>query len=132
MLTRTKRTIACATAAALVLTTLGSAPGFAAGAPKQVPTMKQGDVEVGAAKRHRSRSAGSAAALGAFAAVIGTIASVAAARQYRDYPYGYEYYGGPYAYAPGYYGGPHAVAPGYGYYNYAPRAYRHRVWPGHW
>jgi hypothetical protein len=128
MLTNTKRTIAGVTAAALVLTAVGTTPGFAASASKQGPAMQQADVEVSAARRHRHRGVPPAAALGAFAAIAGTIASVAAAQRYRDDPYRYGYYGGPY---PGYYGGPYAVEPGYGYYNYAP-AYRHRVWPGQW
>lgn len=127
-MTRTKRTIAGVTAAALALTAVGVTPGFAGSAPKQV-SMKQGDIEVSSARRHR-RGPGPAAALGAFAAIAGTIGSIAAAQRYRDYSYGY--YDAPYAYAPGYYGGPYAVAPSYGYYDYAPGRYRHRVWPGHW
>src|ERR1700716_4177386 len=53
--------------------------------------------------RHRGDGA---AALGAFAAIAGTIATIAAAQHHRDHYYD----GGPYGYGPA----PYAYAPGYG------------------
>jgi hypothetical protein len=88
MRTILSRTIATAAAAAIVLTTFSLQPASAG-------------------SRH-----GDAAALGAFAAVFGTIAAIIAAEQYRDQPtYAPPYgpgYGPTYGYGPVYPGGvPH-------------------------
>jgi hypothetical protein len=75
MRTLTSRAIAIGAAAAIALTTLGLQP---------------------AAAHPRDRDA--AAALGAFAAVFGAIATIIAAEQYRDQPT----YVPPYGYGPAY------------------------------
>jgi hypothetical protein len=85
MRTLTSRAIATAAAVAIVLTTFSLQPA--------------------AAGSYRGNDA---AALGAFAAVFGTIAAIIAAEQYRDQPsyessYGYE---PSYGYGPVYRGGP--------------------------
>jgi len=81
MRTILSRTIATAAAAAIALTTFSLQPAAAG-------------------------SRGDAAALGAFAAVFGTIAAIIAAEQYRDQPaYGQPYgpaYGPSYGYGPVY------------------------------
>jgi hypothetical protein len=76
MRTLTSRAITTAAAAAIALTTFGLQP--AAAHPRD----------------------GDAAALGAFAAVFGTIAAIVAAEQDRDQPY----YGPSYGYGPRYRG----------------------------
>ncbi|MDB5517165.1 MAG: hypothetical protein JWQ17_3923 [Tardiphaga sp.] len=78
-----------------------------------------GNTDFSAARRHY-RGGGGAAALAAFAGIVGTIGAVAAAQERRDY-YDSGYYGGGPAYydgGPAYYGGGPAYydAPGYGYY----------------
>jgi hypothetical protein len=112
MPTRMNRTIAAAVAASIMLPTLGLTP--AAAAPvygPQIAAPPAGVTEV------RYRHDGGAAALGAFAAIAGTIASIAAAEHYRrhyydDYPY-------PYAYGPAY---PYGYGPHYGGWGH----WRHR------
>jgi len=105
MFTKTNRTIAAAAAASIALTTLTLAP--AAAAPFYGPGLSApaGVTEVG----YRRHGGGAAAALGAFAAIAGTIASIAAAEHYR-----HRYYDGPYPYAyePAY---PYGYAPNYGW-----------------
>jgi len=92
MSTRTNRAIAAAVAASIALTGLGLTSASAA------PTA------VG--YRHR----GDAAAIGAFAAIAGTIAAIAAARHDHD-----RYYdGGPYA------------------YDYGPPPFVYDRWHRHW
>jgi len=78
MLTKTNRAIAAAAAASIALTTFGLAPAAAAPLATEVSY----------------RNDGGAAALGAFAAIAGTIAVIAASHHDRDYdggPYGYGY-----------------------------------------
>jgi hypothetical protein len=90
MLTKQNRAIAAAAAASIALTGLGLSP--AAAAPLAT--------EVG------YRNDGGAAALGAFAAIAGTIAMIAASHHdrgpYYEGPYGYGYAPAPYAYTPRY------------------------------
>ena len=84
MLTKTTRAIAAAAAASIALSTVALAPANA------TPL----------------RNDGGAAAIGAFAAIAGTIAMIAAAHHdrtpYYEAPYGYGYAPAPYAYAPRY------------------------------
>jgi hypothetical protein len=82
MRTITSRAIATAAAAAIALTTFSLQPAAA-----------------------NSRRGGDAAALGAFAAVVGTIAAIIAAEQYRDQTSYGPPYGPAYGYGPGYRGG---------------------------
>lgn len=122
MLTKARSTIAMTTAATIAVTAIGLTPAMAApgsAAPKQALTLTDDAtsnfVEVAKRRRHRHYNGG-AAALGAFAAIAGTIATLAARdRYYRRHRY-YE----PYPYAYGYYGRP---AP-YGYYEPRYRYYR--------
>jgi hypothetical protein len=90
MFTKTHRAIAAAAAASIALSAFGLSP--AAAAPLAT--------EVG------YRHDGGAAALGAFAAIAGTIAMMAATHHddgpYYERPYGYGYAPAPYAYAPHY------------------------------
>jgi hypothetical protein len=90
MLTKQNRAITAAAAASIALTAFGLSP--AAAAPPAT--------EVG------YRNDGGAAALGAFAAIAGTIAIIAASHHDRgpayEGPYGYGYAPAPYAYAPRY------------------------------
>jgi len=92
MFTKQTRAIAAAAAASIALTAFGLSPAAAGPLPTQV------------SYRHD----GGAAALGAFAAIAGTIAMIAAAHHdngpYYEGPYGYGYAPAPYAYAP-HYGG---------------------------
>jgi len=99
MSTRINRAIAAAAAASIALTGLGltsasAAPVYGPQGAQAAPLLT--DVSY--------RHDGGAAALGAFAAIAGTIATIAAAQHHRDY------YDGPYAYGPA----PYAYAPGYG------------------
>src|SRR5215467_10239568 len=93
MFTKTNRAIAVAAAASIALTAIGLTPAAAGSLPTPV------------SYRHD----GGAAALGAFAAIAGTIAVIAASRHDRDgyygSPYGYGYAPAPYGYAPRYGGG---------------------------
>ena len=97
MFTRTHRAIAAAAAASIALTAVGLTPAMA----QPLAT------EVG------YRHDGGAAALGAFAAIAGTIAMIAASHHddgpYYERPYGYGYAPAPYGYGP-----------------------RHGGWHGHW
>ena len=107
MFTKQNRAIATAAAASIALTAFGLSP--AAAAPFAT--------EVG------YRNDGSAAALGAFAAIAGTIAMIAASHHDRGPayagPYGYGYAPAPYAYAPRYGGD------GGGWHSW-------HGWRGHW
>ena len=86
MFTKTHRAIAAAAAASIALTAIGLTPAAA----QPLAT------EVG------YRHDGGAAALGAFAAIAGTIAMIAASHHdrgpYYEGPYGYGYAPAPYAY----------------------------------
>jgi hypothetical protein len=106
------RAIAAVTAAALALTSFSAVP--AAAAPKKATELKtanaQESTEFSSRKRryYRNNAAGAAA----FAAIVGGIATYAAAREYRkarerEYQYRYGYYGAP-----------------YGYYGHGPRYWR--------
>jgi hypothetical protein len=89
MFTKTHRAIAAAAAASIALTAIGLTPAAAGPLPTQVGY----------------RNDGGAAALGAFAAIAGTIAVIAASQHNRD-----GYYESPYGYAPA----PYGYAPRYG------------------
>lgn len=88
MFTKQTRAIAAAAAAAVALTAFGLSPAAAAPLPTEV------------SYRHD----GGGAVLGAFAAIAGTIAMIAAAHHdqgpYYEAPYGYGYAPAPYAYPP--------------------------------
>lgn len=99
------RTIAVVTAAALAITSFGIAPAVAAPAAKakEVQVTPAGEMTdfSSRSRRYRNRAAG-AAVLGA---IIGGIATYAAAREYRkarerELQYRYGYYGPPRYYAP--------------------------------
>jgi hypothetical protein len=105
MSTRINRVIAAAAAASIAftglsLTTASAAPFYGPQGAQASPLL----TEVG--YRHRGDGA---AVLGAFAAIAGTIATIAAARHHRDHYYdgAYGYAPAPYAYAPAYGGGWH-------------------------
>ncbi len=104
---KTNRAIAAAAAASIALTTLTLTP--AAAEPFYAPT------EV------HYRDNGGAAALGAFAAIAGTIATIAAAEHYRRH---YDEAPYPYAYRPAY--------PAYGYGGYGGYDGGWRRWHRHW
>jgi hypothetical protein len=97
MFTKTHRAIAAAAAASIALTAIGLTPAAAQPLATEV------------SYRHD----GGAAALGAFAAIAGTIAMIAASHHddgpYYAPPYGYGYAPAPYGYAPhdGHWGGWH-------------------------
>ena len=93
MFTMTTRAIAAAAAASIALSTAALAPASAAPLATEV------------GYRHD----GGAAALGAFAAIAGTIAMIAAAHHDRG-----PYYEAPYGYGYGYAPAPYAYAPSYG------------------
>ena len=90
MFTKTHRAIAAAAAASIALTAIGLTPAAAQPLATEV------------SYRHD----GGAAALGAFAAIAGTIAMIAASHHddgpYYAAPYGYGYAPAPYGYAPRY------------------------------
>jgi hypothetical protein len=74
-----------------------------------------GNTDISAARRRHYGRGGGAAAMAAFAGIVGTIGGIAAAQERRDYyDSGPAYYGG----GPAYYGGGPAYygAPAYGYY----------------
>jgi hypothetical protein len=107
MVTKLNRAIAAAAAVSIALTAFGLSPAAA----QPLAT------EVG------YRNDGGAAALGAFAAIAGTIAVIAASHHDRGpayaVPYGYGYAPAPYAYAPRY------GSDGGGWH-------RWHGWRGHW
>ena len=111
MSTRINRVIAAAAAASIAftglsLTTASAAPFYGPQGAQASPLL----TDVG--YRHRGDGA---AALGAFAAIAGTIATIAATQHHRDY-----YDGGAYGYGPA----PYGYAPDYG------RGWG--GWRGHW
>jgi hypothetical protein len=103
MMTRRSRTIAAVAAAALALTSYSATPVFAASqGPARATTANAADsMEFSSHRRRYHR--GNAAAAAAFAAIVGGIATYAAAREYRkarerELQYRYGYYGPPYGY----------------------------------
>jgi hypothetical protein len=120
-----KGILATATAVAVAITTFGSTPVLSApasAAPKQaqMQTAPDGFVEVAAKRRHRHYRGGNAAAVAAFAGIVGTIATLAARDRYERRYYYDPYYGhSPYAY-----GAPYGYDGGY----YAPRYRYDRGW----
>jgi hypothetical protein len=114
MRTSSIRSIAATLAATLVLTSLPLVPAQAASAGRvpQAQSLKADGLttDISARRRYYRGGGGNAAALGAFAAIVGTIGAVAIAReQRRDRErYGYGNYG---------------YAPAYGYGGYGPRYY---------
>jgi hypothetical protein len=100
MSTKQNRAIAAAAAASIAFTAIGLSPATAAPLATEI------------GYRHDE----GAAALGAFAAIAGSIAMIAAAHHDRD-----RYYEAPYSYGYGY-----APAP------YAPRYDADGRWRGHW
>src|SRR5690606_11427487 len=109
------RAMAVVTAAALALTSFSAVPASAApkAATQAQPAKAQTSTDFSSRKRRHYRN--NAAAAAAFAAIIGGIATYAAAREYRkarerELQYRYGYYGAPYGY-------------------YAPRP-RYRYWHG--
>jgi hypothetical protein len=116
MRSNAKHAVAAVTAAAIALTTAGTAPAFAASktstSVKPVET-SAANTDISSRRYHRGhRYRNNAAGAAAFAAIIGGIATYAAAREYRKArERSYYYGGGPYGYyGNGYYGG------GHGYY----------------
>ena len=115
MSTKTNRAIAAAAAASIALTTLSLTP--AAAAPfygPQFAAPQAAVTEVG-----YRRYDGGAAALGAFAAIAGTIATIAAAEHYRRHYY--DDAPQPYAYGPAY-------SEGYAPYRYGGWGRWHHRW----
>ena len=104
MMMKRNPAIAAVTAAAIALTTAGTAPAFAASQPKaELQTTTASDAtEFSARKRHRhyyrGHRGGDAAAAAAFSAIVGGIAAYAAAREYRKAHERSYYYGRPYGY----------------------------------
>ena len=97
--------IAVVTAAAFALTSVGVAPAFAANKPApEVQTAQVSDsTEFSSRRRHYRGHRGNAAGAAAFAAIIGGIATYAAAREYRKaherrYNHHYGYGHAPYGY----------------------------------
>jgi len=104
--------VAAVTAAAIAITSAGVAPAFAAPRAKSAPVAEKADSTEFSSRRYRSRHyRNNAAAAAMMTAIIGGIATYAAAREYRKARQRhYGYYGAPY----GYYGG----GPYYRYYRY--------------
>ena len=104
--------VAAVTAAAIALTTAGVAPAFAASS-KATSTETVANTDISSGRYHRGHGyRRNAAGAAAFAAIIGGIATYAAAREYRKSRERSHYgYGAPYGY--GGYGGY-----GNGYYRY--------------
>ncbi len=97
MRSKANRTVAAVTAAALALPVAGVAPAFAAGNSAKVASAAS-DTEFSSSHRYRGhRYRNNAAGAAAFAAIIGGIATYAAAREYRksrERAYYDGYYGG--------------------------------------
>ena len=112
MRSKANRTAAAVTAAALALPVAGVAPAFAAGNSAKVASAAS-DTEFSSSHRYHGHRYNNAAGAAAFAAIIGGIATYAAAREYRkarERSYYNGYYGQPYgSYGGGYY------RPHYGY-----------------
>lgn len=108
MNTRRSHAIAAVTAAALALTSFSAAPALAA--PKAVKQAQTANAETSTEfssqrRRYHRGYRNNAAGAAAFAAIVGGIATYAAAREYRksrerEYQYrsGYYGYGEPYGY----------------------------------
>ena len=130
--------IALATAAVTVLTVFGtSSAGAAAAKHSSAAPYASGDIEVSSQRRRARRARGPGPGFGAFVAMVGTIAAIAATNsrrrdEYPVYSYGYPpdayYDDNPFGYynddyAPGY-----VVPPAYtpGYRRVAPRVFAPR------
>ena len=123
-----RRGVLLATAAAVVLAAVepGTAMASAATPPSKGLSADHGisgNTDFSAARRRHYNRGGGAAAMAAFAGILGTIGAIAAAQERRDYYYdgGPLYYGGPVYYGSpgyGYYGGYGAPDP-YHYYRYS-------------
>lgn len=117
MSSNAKRAVATVTAAAIALTAAGVAPAFAA--PTTATSIKPteastANTDVSSRRYYRgNRYRNNAAGAALFGAIIGGIATYAAAREYRKarerayyngyYGGGYGYYGQPYGYSGPYY-----------------------------
>jgi hypothetical protein len=102
------RAVAAVTAAAIALTTAGVAPAFAAS--KRAPDAQSASTDFSSHRYRGHRYRNNAAGAAAFAAIIGGIATYAAAREYRksrERAYYNGYYGQPYGYYGGGYYRPH-------------------------
>ena len=106
------RSVVAVLATATIATSFPLAPASAAAAkqPAAKPgietSLDNGTLDISARRRHYRRN-NNAAALGAFAAIAGTIGVIAATQERRRYRnhYGYHYGPRPYGYyGPGYYG----------------------------
>lgn len=113
-----RRIAVLATVAALIISGMASTSATAGSVRARVAATHGTSTatDLSSARRHHSRG-GNAAALAAFAGIVGTIGAIAATRSHDDYGYesgpGYGYYGG----GPGYYsGGPAYYGGGYGPY----------------
>ena len=109
---RTSRPVAVALAAAVTLTSLQIAPASAADRAIRSEAARAATIDM-SARRHWHR--GNAAALGAILGVFGTIATVAAARHYRERYYYYDQPYGPYEYYDQGYSGPYVYSQPYVY-----------------
>lgn len=114
MRSNAKVAVATVTAAAIALTTAGVAPAFAASSTaKNVKPAETAaaNTDISSRRYHRGhRYRNNAAGAAAFAAIIGGIATYAAAREYRksrERHYYNGYYGQPYGYHGGGYYRPH-------------------------
>jgi hypothetical protein len=123
------RGAALATAAAVALAAIEPSVAMAGTATHpssglSVNHGSSGSTDISAARRRHYHGNGGAAAMAAFAGIVGTIGGIAAAQERRDYyESGPAYYGGGPAYyggGPTYYGGGPVYynSPGYGYYCY--------------
>lgn len=119
----TGRSVVLATVAAMALTAAG--PSFAASPVRAGKVVSAHAItDFSAQRRHyRHRGGGNAAAVAAFAGVLGTVGAIAASQAHRDayYDYGPGYYGPP----PVYYGAPRYPSPygGAGSYGYGGGSY---------
>ena len=102
-----KPAVAAVTAAAIALTTAGVAPAFAGS--RKAPEAQSAATDFSSHRYHRRYYRGDPGAA-AFAAIVGGIATYAAAREYRkarERSYYHGYYGQPYGYYGGGYYRPH-------------------------
>jgi hypothetical protein len=112
MISKRTKAIAAVTAAAIALTTAGSAPAFAGAKPQAKPASEHSATEFSSRNRgygYYPRYRNDAAAAAMVGAIISGVAAYAAAREYRkarersyQYQYGYAPYAQPYGYNPYY------------------------------
>jgi len=112
MISKRMKAIAGVTAAAIALTSAGSAPAFAGSAPQMKAANEVQATEFSSRDRYRNYGAypryrNDAAAAAMVGAIISGVAAYAAAREYRkarerSYQYGYAPYAQPYGYNPYY------------------------------